>query len=262
MTLSARQLHLSIENVPLLRDVSLTVSAGQVTAILGPNGAGKTSLLRVISGELTPDQGAVLLGDRAVQDWHPQERATAIAILPQHSTLSFPFTVEEVVMLGRTPHRTGKARDRQIVQDALEMVDLRNLARRPFTHLSGGEKQRVQLARVLTQIWRDAVDGSGHDGQRFLLLDEPTASFDLAHQAMTSVIIRRLADEGVGVLMVLHDLNLAARCADQIVLMADAAVEAVGAPSRVLTPQVIHSVFGVEVTMITHPATGKPLVVS
>ncbi|MCR9106493.1 MAG: heme ABC transporter ATP-binding protein [Gammaproteobacteria bacterium] len=267
MALAAQQLQLHIDEVTLLRDVSLSVPAGEVTAILGPNGAGKTSLLRVMSGALKPDRGTVHMGEQPLAEWDSRARATTLAMLPQHSTLNFPFTVEEVVMLGRTPHRTGASRDREVVRRALDSVDLLNLARRSYMHLSGGEKQRVQLARVLTQIWRDDADSGERDagqsrGERFLLLDEPTASFDLAHQAMTNVIVRRLAQEGVGVLMVLHDLNLAARCADQIVLMADATIQASGDPASVLTPDTIRRVFGVDVILATHPATGAPLVVA
>ena len=159
-------------------------------------------------------------------------------------------------MLGRTPHATGAARDAEIVREALAAVDGSYLAGRIYTELSGGEKQRVHLARVLAQVWEPLPEG-----ERFLVLDEPTSSFDLAHQQLTLGIVRRLAGEGMGVLLVLHDLNLAARCADQLVLMQCGHVAAMGAPRDVLTEANIRDVFQVDAAVSEHPQDGSPLVI-
>ncbi len=253
----AKHVTLSLGGTQLLGGVDLDVRPGEVTAVLGPNGAGKTSLLRLLSGELPPDSGEVTLDDEGLHDLAHAARARRLAVLPQHSVLNFPFTAEEVAALGRTPHATGVAADRRIVASALAAVDLEHLASREYTRLSGGEKQRVQLARVLAQIWGEAPGDT-----RYLLLDEPTASFDLAHQRMTLEIVRRLAGEGVGVLIVLHDLNLAARCADQLVLLHGGAVAFSGPPVDVLTVESIRAVFDVDATIGRHPASGGPLVIT
>ena len=257
MSLSAHNVSLTLSDVPLLRSINLEVLPGQITTVLGPNGAGKTSLLRVLIGELAPDAGNVTLNSQPLEAWPPRQRARTLAVLPQHSLLNFPFTAAEVVMLGRTPHETGVARDREIVAQTLRAVDGDYLADRIYTQLSGGEKQRVHLARVLAQIWEPAPEG-----ERYLVLDEPTSSFDLAHQRLTLDVVRSLADKGVGVLMVIHDLNLAARCADQMFLMQCGQIVVSGTPREVLQPGIIAQVFQVEATIGVHPQSGTPLVIT
>ncbi|NND69133.1 MAG: ATP-binding cassette domain-containing protein, partial [Halioglobus sp.] len=167
-----------------------------------------------------------------------------------------PFTAREVVMLGRIPHDTGAHRDREIVSEALAAVDATYFAEREYTYLSGGERQRVHLARVLAQIWETA----GAE-ERYLILDEPTASFDLAHQELTLEIVRQLAARGTGVLMVLHDLNLAARCADHLLLLQCGGIAASGSAAEVLTRDTLKSVFQVDAHIGTHPVAGTPLVI-
>ncbi|MEM8562660.1 MAG: heme ABC transporter ATP-binding protein [Pseudomonadota bacterium] len=255
MTLAAHNLSLLRSEVTLLADINLAIDPGTITAVLGPNGAGKTSLLRALTGELTVN-GRVTLQNTDIQDWPHAERAKCMAVLPQHSLLDFPFTAQEVVMLGRMPHDSGAAQDRAIVKAALSMVDCDYLAKREYTRLSGGEKQRVHFARVLAQIWEPMTSGD-----RFLLLDEPTASFDLAHQRMAVDIVRRLRQDGVGVMIILHDLNLAARCADQIVLMQCGHIYVSGAPADVLTAQTVRDVFQVDVEIDRHPYSDTPLVI-
>jgi len=257
MSLSARNLSLTLSGTLLLGDIDLDVLPGQITTVLGPNGAGKTSLLRVLVGELAPDKGSVTLNGRELTQWSPPRRARTLAVLPQHSLLNFPFTAAEVVMLGRTPHDTGAARDREIVLQALRAVDGDHLAGRIYTQMSGGEKQRVHLARVLAQIWETVGEG-----ERYLVLDEPTSSFDLAHQQLTLDVVRDLAEKGVGILMVLHDLNLASRCADRMFLMQRGRMVISGTPGEVLSPETITRVFQVEVNIGVHPVSGTPLVIT
>lgn len=257
MALTATHVSLVLSGASLLREVDISLRAGEVTCVLGPNGAGKTTLLRVFAGDVRPDTGDVRLGEQPLTEIAARRRAMMLGVLPQHSVLNFPFTAREVVMLGRTPHSTGYRRNREIVNEALALVDGSYLGDRPYTRLSGGEKQRVHLARVLCQVW-EPVDNA----ERFLLLDEPTSSFDLAHQQMTLDVVHQFAAQGVGVLMVVHDLNLAARSADNIVLMQCGAVVAAGTPEAVLQPATIADVFSVDVTIGQHPQTGKPLVIT
>ena len=257
MSLCTHKVSLQLAGIPLLGDIDIDVRPGQITTILGPNGAGKTSLLRVLVGELSPQSGLVSLNGREIRKWSAQQRARSLAVLPQHSLLDFPFTAQEVVMLGRTPHQTGFAHDRDIVAQALKSVDGDYLAQRIYTQLSGGEKQRVHLARVLAQIWEPSSEG-----ERYLILDEPTSSFDLAHQQLTLQVVRHLANKGVGVLMVIHDLNLAARCSDQMMLMQCGRIVVSGMPHEVLRQDIITQVFQVDATIGTHPVSGTPLVIT
>ena len=257
MSLDVRDIDLRMGRKLLLRRVSLSLRPGEVVAVLGPNGAGKSSLLKVMAGEHRVDHGVLRLNNRDHRQWTPGRIAQLVGVLPQHSLLMFPFSVTEVVSLGRIPHRTGRVRDAEIAQLAMARVDVAHLADSLYPSLSGGEKQRVQLARVLAQIWEDT--GLGH---RYLLLDEPTAALDIAHQHHTLTLARTLAGAGIGVLTVLHDLNLAARYADRIVLMNHGVVVAQGRVEEILTPATLRPVFNVDIDVIPHPTLNRPLVVN
>ena len=256
MTMFADNISLHLSGFDLLRNISLEVEAGAVTAIVGPNGAGKSSLLKVLTGEITATRGDVYLNQRELTHWPLLDRAQMLAVLPQHTLLNFPFTADEVVGLGRIPHQTGVTKDNQIITQALDLVDASYLQKRFYTQMSGGEKQRVQLARVLAQIWQP----SDH-GEQFLVLDEPTSAFDLSHQQLTLDIVRQLAERGVGVLIVVHDLNLAARCADNLVVFDGGVIAAQGKPKDILSEQLIDKVFGVKSIISQHPVTKRPLVI-
>lgn len=235
----------------LLSGVDVEACAGRLTVLVGPNGAGKTTLLKVLSGDLPPDAGRVDLGGRSVHDTKAAELARLRAVLPQRSELAFGLTVREVVGLGRLPWpESARSREEQ-VQLALQTVDLQPLADRPFTTLSGGERQRVQIARVLAQV------GSATEGAVFL--DEPTNHLDLAHQLQVLAIGRLLAERGLTVVAVLHDLALAARVADQVVLLRDGRVVVQGPPEHVLDAQRIEAVFGVRVSLVEHQGRRVPL---
>jgi len=249
-----------IGNATLVEDASAAIRPGALTAIIGPNGAGKTTLLRVASGELAPAAGTVRMDDRALDALPPRQQARQRAVMPQQSQLHFAFSVLEVVLMGRTPHLQGGGetkRDWQIAEAALDAVDMAAFAERSFPTLSGGEQQRVHLARALAQIWSPPADGN-----RYLLLDEPTASLDLAHQHNVLQAARGLATDGVGVLAILHDLNLAAQYADHVVVMRQGRVHAQGAPEVVFTPTCIHDVFGWPVCVLDHPTQSCPLIVA
>lgn len=254
--LQLRHLHADIGGRMKLTDINLHVAAGEVTAIIGPNGAGKTSLLRAICGELELSDGSVTFNDTEMKAWPVQARAQHLSVLPQRSYLEFPFTVEEVVNMGRIPHNTSQRHNSEIVLAALELVDCSQFLDRFYLELSGGEKQRVQLARVAAQIWE------AQDQNRCLVLDEPSASLDLAHQAMIVQMVRHFSQQGVAVLIVLHDLNLASKCADQLLVLQQGKVVASGQPSLVLTEQLIADTFSVEALVRTSEKDGAPVVIT
>jgi len=248
-------LSVSMGGSQCLHTVSLQLAAGEVGAVIGPNGAGKTTLLRAVAGELQPSAGVVRIGGRAHHQWPLQERARHMAVLPQASALNFPYRVEEVVALGRIPHSTGRQVDDAIVTEALAALDILHLRHRLYPQLSGGEKQRTQLARVMAQIWR-AEDAS----ERLLLLDEPTASLDLGHQQQLMDRVRAFATRGVAVLMVLHDINLALHSADRLLALHQGHLVADGPVAQVLSADLLHQLFGANVELFHHPRTGRPVV--
>jgi len=256
--ISLDEITVQIGDATLVQGVSAAVRPGRLTAVVGPNGAGKTTLLRVASGEMTPSSGSVHFDGQPLASLPAREQARRRAVLPQHSRLRSSFCVLEVVLMGRTPHVEGaeSARDWAVAETALDVVGMADFAERSFPTLSGGEAQRVHLARALAQIW-DAPD----DGNRYLLLDEPTASLDLAHQHNVLRTARSLADAGTGVLAVLHDLNLAAQYADRVLILQGGRGVASGPPADVFTPESIHTVFGLPVCVLAHPTQSCPLIV-
>lgn len=237
-----------------LRDIDLSLVEGEVLGVLGPNGAGKSSLFGAMSGELVPSTGKVLLEGGSLSKWTGRERAQKMTVLPQTSTLEFDFLVNQVVGFGRLPHDSGALADAEIVAQVLAHCALEHLTDRSYMQLSGGERQRVQLARALAQLW-PAAPG------KTLLLDEPTAALDPRHQHASLQRIRQLAADGVSVALVLHDLNLAARYCDRLLLLAEGRIHALGTPAEVLQPQVLQEVFGLEVLIQEHPVDGYPVVI-
>jgi len=239
--------------------VSLDLSGSTLTGLIGPNGAGKSTLLHLLSGAMAPDDGRVSLDGRPLTEWSRAALARRRAVLPQASTLSFPFRALDVVLMGRAAHAgvsTGE-RDASVALEALRAMDALHLVDRIYPTLSGGERQRVQLARVLAQIWPAETEvGAG----RVLLLDEPTNTLDLMHQHVLMRFARRLADEGVCVLAVLHDPNLAAQYADRVVVLDKGRVAADGPVAAVMTEATISDVFGLPVTVARHPTRGTPQV--
>ena len=249
--------NLAVQRGPctVLADVHLELRPGEVLGVLGPNGAGKSTLLAALSGELPAAHGRVLLDERPLSAWHGPERARRLAVLPQASSLGFAFRVEEVVGMGRLPHATGRTRDAEIVGEALAAADAAQLSGRNYMELSGGERQRVHLARVLAQLW------PGGEGQ-VLLLDEPTSMLDPLHQHTTLQATRTFAEQGAAVLVILHDLNLAARYCDRLLLLERGRPHALGTPDEVLRADPLRAVFGLEVLVQRHPERGHPLIVA
>lgn len=255
LILQTRQLAVQRGACTVLSNVNLELQAGQVTGVLGANGAGKSTLLSALCGELPVAAGEVLLHGRPLADWPDLERAQYLAVLPQHSTLNFGFRVEEVVGMGRLPYSTGRQVDAQIVQAALIAADSEHLLGRSYLQLSGGERQRVHLARVLAQLW------PGGAGQ-VLLLDEPTSMLDPLHQHSILQAVRAFADQGGAVLVIVHDLNLAARYCDDLMLLNKGHVFSSGSPEQVLRSEVLQQVFGLEVLVQKHPERNHPLIIA
>ncbi|WP_193317796.1 MULTISPECIES: heme ABC transporter ATP-binding protein [Streptomyces] len=235
----------------VLDGVDLAVRAGEVLTLVGPNGAGKSTLLAALAADLAPAEGALLVDGRPAADWGARELALRRAVLPQSSTLSFPFTVTEVVRMGRAPWAGTAAEDEDeaAVADAMAATDVVAFADRPFSALSGGERARVALARVLAQ--RTGL----------LLLDEPTAALDLRHQEQVMRICRERAEAGRGVVVVLHDLGLAAAWADRAAVLHRGRLAALGAPEEVFTEGLLSEVYGHPVRVLLDPDTEAPLIV-
>ncbi|MFP4376979.1 MAG: heme ABC transporter ATP-binding protein [Spirochaetales bacterium] len=258
--LEARSVSYTIGQVEILSDVSLSISPGEIVALLGPNGAGKTTLLRLLSGtDAEPTEGELAIDGEALHEQTPGALARRRAILSQEQHLTADFPAFDVVLLGRTPHVTGREqpKDFQIAAGALADARANALADRPYTVLSGGEKQRVALARASAQIWERSDEGN-----RYLLLDEPTNNLDLAHQHTALRRARRWAADGVGVVTVLHDLNLAAQYADRLVILDHGRVVASGRPRDVLTQELMRDVFQTVARIENHPCFDCPLVVT
>ena len=238
---------------PVLRDLALRVEPGELTGLLGPNGTGKTTCVRLAAGSLAPQRGVVRLFGRDLRTYAAAERARTVAVVPQESPLEFEFRVHEIVAMGRSPHQgllgLESAEDRQAVAEALRVTGMEGHASRPLAALSGGEKQRVILARALAQH------------PRLLLLDEPTAHLDLKHRLAIYGLLQRLHGEGLTTLVVSHDLNLAAAHCRRLVLFRCGEVVADGPPRAVLRREILREVYEVDLEVREDGEGGAPFVV-
>ncbi|MEM5492399.1 heme ABC transporter ATP-binding protein [Hoeflea sp. AS16] len=237
--LEAKNIHVRLGKTPILHGIDMQAAKDQFTVIIGPNGSGKTTLLRALTGEIG-FEGEVRLNGIDIASARPLDLASLRGVLPQSASLSFPFTVHEVVRLGLTTGIQTMVDAGGRVEEALAVVDMDGFGGRFYQELSGGEQQRVQLARVLTQVWEPVFDGK----PRCLFLDEPISSLDIKHQLQIMQIALRYANAGGGVIAILHDLNLTAHFADHVVLMNQGRVHASGAPQEVLTPSNLETVYG------------------
>ncbi|WP_328882064.1 heme ABC transporter ATP-binding protein [Streptomyces sp. NBC_00299] len=245
----AENLHVRLGTRPVLHGVSVTIRAGEVLALVGPNGAGKSTLLSALAADLPAAEGVVRIDGRPAGDWSAPELALRRAVLPQSASLSFPFAVEEVVRMGRAPwaavHPDG---DDRAVAEAMAATEVTEFAVRPFSALSGGERARVALARVLAQR------------APLLLLDEPTAALDLKHQELVLRLCRERAGAGDAVVVVLHDLGLAAAYAHRVAILRAGRVAADGPPAEVFSDRLLSEVYDQPVEVLPHPRTGEVLV--
>ena len=252
--LSIRSLHVAYGEKEVLHDLDLQLDRGELLGLIGPNGSGKTSLIRALSGVLKPASGEIYIGEQDLSTFSEGERARQVAVVPQSAQLPPAFTVFECVALGRTPHlawlgRLGP-RDLEHIQRAMQAAEISHLRDRRAGELSGGEQQRVILARALAQSCP------------ILLLDEPTAHLDLHQQVNLLGLVRRMAkDQNLAVLVAMHDLNLAALYADRLVLLVDGRIRAAGRPAEVLTTDILQSAYQVPLHVHPNPQHGTPWVV-
>ncbi|WP_028298312.1 heme ABC transporter ATP-binding protein [Olivibacter sitiensis] len=239
----------------LLHQVSFEALSGQLVSIIGANGAGKSSLLKLLCGDQKASSGEIWIKERRIDDYHLGEMARFRAVLSQHNTLSLSFTVKELVLMGRYPHFGSQPTpsDIEIVDSALGEVGMLLCRNRAYHTLSGGEQQRVQVARVLAQVY-DQPEG-------ILLLDEPTNGLDMLYQQQVLQLARNLADRGYCVVSILHDINYAARFSDKILMLKDGHEMAFGRPAEVVNCDTIHQVFGIKVRLVPYEHCGCPLVV-
>jgi len=253
MLLDARGLAGGYGGADIVRGVDLAVTEGTCVAVLGPNGAGKSTLLRLLAGILPASSGVIELCGRPLAGWRRRDAARTVGFVPQTVSFAFPLTVAEVVQQGRAPHlgpwRPPAQRDHAAVAAAIARVGLVGREATPVQRLSGGERQLVLLARALASE------------PRLLLLDEPATALDVRHQLDLVAILGSLAGDGVGVVLVVHDWNLALRIADRLVVLQEGRVRAAGSPSEVLRPELFRAVFGVDVDLVPRPGEA-PLVVA
>lgn len=250
--LSAEQVSVNLGTAKILDGVSLTAHTGELLALVGPNGAGKSTLLAALAGDVSSYGGVIRLTGEELSHWSDTEAAMRRAVLLQRITLTFPFTVREVVAMGRSPW-LGTPRevdDDRVIAETMALTDTAQFADRVFRSLSGGEQARVALARVLAQE------------ASVLLLDEPTAALDLRHQELVLALARDRARDGEAVVVVLHDLNLAAAYADRVAVLDRGRIAAVGAPDDVLEPELLARVYRHPVEVLPHPRTQAPIILA
>jgi iron complex transport system ATP-binding protein len=254
--LLAQNISYKVGKKSIVSDCSLVIQPGEFTAIVGPNGAGKTSLLRVLSHESTRYKGNVTFNGKNITKIKSRELSALRAVLPQHTTVNFPFAIEQIIEIGRYPHQTTRIENERIICEVLELTGLSSFRGRAYQTLSGGEQQRVQLARVITQIWDQA------DFPKYLLLDEPTSSMDMAHQHTLLELAKNLCNRNIGVLAILHDLNLAAQYADNVLFLKAGATVAQGSVRDVMTEEIIEKTFAHPVKVSYDEWTNKPVIYS
>jgi heme transport system ATP-binding protein len=251
LSMFATDITVTLGHNDILHAVDFSAQAGQVTAIVGPNGSGKSTLLRALTGEVEYG-GQVVLNGTNIKSLKGWELAAIRGVLPQSTTIAFPFTAIEIVRLGLTTGLSAAQSDIPI--QALQKVDLPHFADWFYHELSGGEQQRVQLARVLAQIWQPVSDGA----PRWLILDEPVASLDIGHQLIVMNLSREFARAGGGVITVMHDLNLTAMFADRVTLMTSGKIAAEGAPKDVFVDTILSNAYGCALRVNTAPSAGVP----
>ncbi|MCG8323797.1 MAG: heme ABC transporter ATP-binding protein [Cytophagales bacterium] len=253
--LIAKNISYSIRNKSILRDVDLTLETGEFKAIVGPNGAGKSSLLKIITGENKSYKGKVHYHGKMLNAFKINEISKVRAVLPQESQVNFPFTVSEIVEMGRSTFRDKKSQLDKIVKAVMQNTNITHLRDRSYHSLSGGEKQKVQLTRVMAQMW-----GSSNLS-RFIFLDEPTASLDMAQQHQMMGLAKKLSKNNIGVLAVIHDLNLAIQYADNIVFMRQGEVICQGKVKDIMRKENIETTFSHEVTVTFDQVNKVPYVI-
>ena len=251
MSLSLKSVSLKLDNRQILKDVSLEINEGDIVSVIGPNGAGKSTLLNVLTGDISPDSGDIIYDNKQLNKISIQERAFTRSVMSQMQTLVFNFNVKDVVEMGWL--QRGNSDSSSNFTMAFEAVtsecNVHNLVHRKFNSLSGGEQRRVHFARTLLQLWRP----SQSNDPRYLLLDEPTANLDLSSEMLLMNILKARATSNVGILVILHDLNLASHFADKIAIMKDGEIKAFGKPEEIMTDDFLTSIYEVPIKVKYDP---------
>ena len=251
MSLSLKSVSLKLDNRQILKDVSLEINEGEIVSVIGPNGAGKSTLLNVLTGDISPDSGDIIYDNKQLNKISIQERAFTRSVMSQMQTLVFNFNVKDVIEMGWL--QRGNSDFSSNFSMAFEAVttecNVHNLVHRKFNSLSGGEQRRVHFARTLLQLWRP----SQSNDPRYLLLDEPTANLDLSSEMLLMNILKARASSNVGILVILHDLNLASHFADKIAIMKSGEIKAFGKPEEIMTDDFLTSIYEVPIKVKYDP---------
>ena len=251
MSLSLKSVSLKLDNRQILKDVSLEINEGEIVSVIGPNGAGKSTLLNVLTGDISPDSGDIIYDNKQLNKISIQERAFTRSVMSQMQTLVFNFNVKDVIEMGWL--QRGNSDFSSNFSMAFEAVttecNVHNLVHRKFNSLSGGEQRRVHFARTLLQLWRP----SQSNDPRYLLLDEPTANLDLSSEMLLMNILKARASSNIGILIILHDLNLASHFADKIAIMKDGEIKAFGKPEEIMTDDFLTSIYEVPIKVKYEP---------
>ena len=251
MSINLKSVSLKLDDRQILKDVSLEINEGEIVSVIGPNGAGKSTLLNVLTGDISPDSGDTIYDNKQLNKISIQERAFTRSVMSQMQTLVFNFNVKDVIEMGWL--QRGNSDFSSNFSMAFEAVtkecNVQNLVHRKFNSLSGGEQRRVHFARTLLQLWRP----SQSNDPRYLLLDEPTANLDLSSEMLLMNILKARASSNVGILVILHDLNLASHFADKIAIMKDGEIKAFGKPEEIMTDDFLTSIYEVPIKVSYEP---------
>ncbi len=256
MSLRIENLRVSVGNKCLLSDINIECQSDRFIGVIGANGAGKSTLLNVMAGLNAPSSGSVSIDDKDIFEYSASQLAKLRAVLPQHSDLSFPLNAIEVVRLALSLSSMNVSQQHDLLIDCMSRFNVLHLANQNYLTLSGGERQRVQLARVTAQLFSN----QNHQEHQYLLLDEPISALDLYQQYQTLDALKLLAKEGVGVVAVLHDLNLASLYCDHLVVLKHGCISAQGSPKQVINENSLKSAFNIDVWLQAHPDTQAPFI--
>ena len=235
-----------VNNKSILSDISFKVNQGEMACIIGPNGSGKSTLIKLISGELIPTTGKVVYLNKEIKNWDITELACRRSILSQSNNLSFPFTIKDIIKMGRYPIKNStKENDEKIYEILIEILDLKDKVDQNYITLSGGEKQRVQLARVFSQIW-----SFGNFSKKLLIIDEPTSFLDIKHQYALFDFLEKMNKKGLTIVMVLHDLNHALSFSNKIIMIKESRLLAEGKTSNVIDEEKLNELFDVKLKIV------------
>jgi iron complex transport system ATP-binding protein len=253
--IQAANISLDVRGRAILNKVDIAIKPGSFTAVVGPNGAGKSTLLKVLANEHTHYKGDVTINGKKIDAYSPKELSRVRAVLPQSTTLQFAFTAEQIVMLGRHAHSSTSQVNHSIVKEIMGLTGIEEFRDRNYLTLSGGEKQRVQLARVLTQVWEETVY------PRYILLDEPTSSLDIAQQQHIFDLAKQVSQRNIGVMAIVHDLNQAVQFADHIYFLRQGEIVASGEAQKVFTKPNIEATFCCRVNVYHDPCNNCPYII-